>query len=81
MNKKTTALTTEQYRAIITTMKEGGAGFRLSGTAALSIWKRTDRQDRREEYNLVNVKGTTAGIGNGGSAYRYSGLILTGYTS
>ncbi len=28
MNKRTTALTTEQYREIITTMKEGGAGFR-----------------------------------------------------
>ena len=27
MNKKTTALTTEQYREIITTMKQGGCGF------------------------------------------------------
>ena len=28
MNKKTTALTKEQYTEIITTMKAGGAGFR-----------------------------------------------------
>ncbi len=27
MNKKTVALTTEQYKEIITTMKQGGAGF------------------------------------------------------
>ena len=27
MNKKTVALTTEQYKEIITTMKQGGCGF------------------------------------------------------
>ena len=37
MNKKTTALTTEQYREIITTMKEGGAGFRPNERIATSL--------------------------------------------
>lgn len=37
MNKKTTALTTEQYRAIITTMKEGGAGFRPNERIATAL--------------------------------------------
>ena len=34
MNKRTTALTTEQYREIIITMKEGGAYVRTSGRLA-----------------------------------------------
>ncbi len=37
MNKKTTALTTEQYREIITTMKEGGAGFRPNERIATAL--------------------------------------------
>ncbi len=37
MNKKTTALTTEQYREIITTMKEGGAGFRPNERVATAL--------------------------------------------
>ena len=37
MNKKTTALTTEQYRAIITTMKEGGSGFRPNERIATAL--------------------------------------------
>ena len=37
MNKKTTTLTTEQYRAIITTMKEGGAGFRPNERIATAL--------------------------------------------
>ena len=37
MNKKTTALTTEQYREIITTMKEGGVGFRPNERAATAL--------------------------------------------
>ena len=37
MNKKTTALTTEQYRAIITTMKEGGVGFRPNERIATAL--------------------------------------------
>ena len=32
MNKKTTALTTEQYREIITTMKEGGITYNIFRT-------------------------------------------------
>ena len=37
MNKKTTALTTEQYREIITTMKEGGSGFRPNERIATAL--------------------------------------------
>jgi len=37
MNKRTTALTTEQYREIITTMKEGGAGFRPNERIATAL--------------------------------------------
>lgn len=37
MNKKTTALTTEQYREIITTMKEGGCGFRPNERIATAL--------------------------------------------
>ena len=37
MNKKTTALTTEQYREIITTMKEGGIGFRPNERIATAL--------------------------------------------
>ncbi len=37
MNKRTTALTTEQYRDIITTMKEGGAGFRPNERIATAL--------------------------------------------
>ena len=37
MNKRTTALTTEQYRNIITTMKEGGCGFRSNERIATAL--------------------------------------------
>ena len=37
MNKKTTALTTEQYREIITTMKQGGSGFRPNERIATAL--------------------------------------------
>ncbi len=37
MNKKTTALTTEQYKEIITTMKEGGVGFRPNERIATAL--------------------------------------------
>ena len=37
MNKKTTALIREQYRNIITTMKEGGAGFRPNERIATAL--------------------------------------------
>ena len=37
MNKRTTALTTEQYRNIILTMKEGGCGFRPNERAATAL--------------------------------------------
>ena len=37
MNKKTTALTTEQYREIIKTMKEGGSGFRPNERIATAL--------------------------------------------
>ena len=37
MNKRTTALTTEQYREIITTMKQGGAGFRPNERIATAL--------------------------------------------
>ena len=37
MNKKTMALTTEQYREIITTMKEGGCGFRGNERIATAL--------------------------------------------
>ena len=37
MNKRTTALTTEQYREIIATMKEGGAGFRPNERIATAL--------------------------------------------
>ena len=37
MNKRTTALTTEQYREIITTMKDGGAGFRPNERIATAL--------------------------------------------
>ena len=37
MNKKTTALTTEQYREIIATMKEGGASFRPNERIATAL--------------------------------------------
>ena len=37
MNKRTTALTTEQYREIITTMKEGGTGFRPKERIATAL--------------------------------------------
>ena len=37
MNKKTTALTTEQYRNIIMTMKEGGTGFRPNERIATAL--------------------------------------------
>ena len=37
MNIRTTALTTEQYREIITTMKEGGAGFRPNERVATAL--------------------------------------------
>ena len=37
MNKRTTALTTEQYREIITTMKEGGCGFRPNQRIATAL--------------------------------------------
>ena len=37
MNIRTTALTTEQYREIITTMKEGGAGFRPNERIATAL--------------------------------------------
>ena len=37
MNKKTTALTTEQYKEIITTMKQGGCGFRPNERVAVAL--------------------------------------------
>ena len=37
MNKRTTALTTEQYREIITTMKEGACGFRPNERIATAL--------------------------------------------
>ena len=37
MNKKTVALTTEQYKEIITTMKQGGAGFRPNERIATAL--------------------------------------------
>ena len=37
MNKKTTALTTEQYREIITTMREGFCGFRPNERVATAL--------------------------------------------
>lgn len=37
MNKKTTALTTEQYKAIITTMKEGSGYFRPNERVATAL--------------------------------------------
>ncbi len=37
MNKRTTAITTEQYREIITTMKEGGTGFRPNERVATAL--------------------------------------------
>ncbi len=37
MNKKTTALTTEQYKAIITTMKEGSSFFRPNERIATAL--------------------------------------------
>ena len=37
MIKRTTALTTEQYREIITTMKEGGTGFRPTERVATAL--------------------------------------------
>ena len=37
MNKRTTALTTEQYREIITAMKEGGCGFRPNERIATAL--------------------------------------------
>ncbi len=37
MNKKTVSLTTEQYREIITTMKEGGLGFRANERIATAL--------------------------------------------
>lgn len=37
MNKRTTALTTEQYREIITTMKAGGTGFRPNERVATAL--------------------------------------------
>lgn len=37
MNKKTIALTTEQYKEIITTMKEGGCGFRANERIATAL--------------------------------------------
>lgn len=37
MNKKTKALTTEQYQEIITTMKEGGLGFRPNERIATAL--------------------------------------------
>ena len=37
MNKRTTALTTEQYREIITTMKEGATGFRPNERVATAL--------------------------------------------
>ena len=37
MNKRTTALTTEQYREIITTMKEVGTGFRPNERIATAL--------------------------------------------
>lgn len=37
MNRKTTSLTTEQYEAIITTMKEGFAGFRPNERVATAL--------------------------------------------
>ena len=37
MNIRTAALTTEQYREIITTMKEGGAGFRPNERIATAL--------------------------------------------
>ena len=37
MNKRTTALTTQQYREIITTMKEGGLNFRPNERIATAL--------------------------------------------
>ena len=37
MNKKTTALTTEQYKAIITAMKEGSGFFRPNERVATAL--------------------------------------------
>ena len=37
MNKRTTALTTERYKEIITTMKAGGAGFRPNKRIATAL--------------------------------------------
>ena len=37
MNKRTTALTTEQYKEIILTMKEGGTGFRPNERVATAL--------------------------------------------
>ncbi len=37
MNKKTTALTTEQYKEIITTMKEGASSFRPNERIATAL--------------------------------------------
>ena len=37
MNKRTVALTKEQYKEIITTMKQGGAGFRANERVATAL--------------------------------------------
>ena len=37
MNKKTTALTTEQYKKIIQTLQEGGCGFRANERVATAL--------------------------------------------
>ena len=37
MNKKTVALTTEQYKEIIQTMREGGCGFRGNNRIATAL--------------------------------------------
>ena len=40
-NKTTVALTLEQFREIIDTMRSGGAGFRPNNRIAASFWKQT----------------------------------------
>jgi len=66
MNKRTTALTTEQYREIITTMKEGGTGFRPNERIATALVREGNLGIRISDI----VKLHLSDIVNDGGRYR-----------
>ena len=62
MNKRTTALTTEQYKEIILTLKEGACGFRPNErvATALVLEGNLGLKDMQNYYETIKNRGQTS---------------------